>query len=275
MNFTFGYYQNLKLMKKTFFVLAAGLCCTLLGKAQSDVNTTEMLRNDLSNFARSENARFIQSSGIPSFMPKEETVGSRYMFNKWVHGVVVSTLDSVYADPVAEFNYDKVGGKLLMTRDEKNVTELYLNKIRGFTLQGDNGKILFEKVRVIDTSNFLVALVKNDQYSLYKSLKTKFIPANYQTNGIAESGNKYDEFKDNSSYYIVLPGGKEFRNVELKKKSIKTALKDAGPKVDAILSGDPAAEINETYLVRVVNAVNQPGGGTSFTIIKSNPHRRN
>ncbi|MFI5188239.1 MAG: hypothetical protein ACHQF0_16025 [Chitinophagales bacterium] len=224
--------------------------------AQQDIVNAEMMRNDFSNFARAEDSRFITAGSIPSFTPKEETVGSRYLFDKWVHGVVVSVVDSVYSDPNTLFNYNKAAGTLIMTKDKKTAIELYLNKIKSFTLSDDK-TYHFERVGIINDNDFFLTLVKNNsKYSLYKLVKTKFIAANYSTNGIIETGNKYDEYKDIATYYVVLPGGKEFKKIELKKKSIKTVLTAGGSKVDKYMS-DNSGEVDEAFLIGLVTDLNQ------------------
>jgi len=241
--------------------LLSGLICLFVLfeiNAQTDIVNSEMLRNDLNNFASAENSRFITAGSIPSFTPKEETMGSPYLFDKWAHGVVVSTCDSVYSNTVTLFNYNKVAGSLIMTQDKKTGIELYLDKIKSFTLNADDKSYHFEHVTIINNKDFFLSLVKNgNKYSLYKLVKTKFIRSNYSTNGITESGNKYDEYRDINTYYVVLSGGKEFRKIELKNKSIKSALKEDTSKVDDYMSRNSSNELNEEFLAVLITSLNQ------------------
>jgi len=245
-------------MKKLLF----GLTCFVLSyqfiNAQTNVVESEMLRNDLNNFGHAENSRFITGGSIPSFTPKEETVGNPYLFDKWVHGVVVTKSDSKYSNRATLFNYNKMTGSLIMTQDKKTGIELYLDKIKSFTLTDDNKDYPFEHVTIVNNNDFFLSLVKNDsKYSLYKLIKTKFIRSNYSNNGITESGNKYDEYKDIDTYYVLLPGGKEFRKIELKAKPIKAALKEDASKVDAYFSKNLPGEINEDFLTGLITSLNQ------------------
>ena len=245
-------------MKRAGYFIAIAIAIGQLANAQNDAERANTLQNDFANFAKSDNSLAFTAGLVPTFTTKEETVGSRYLFTKWVNGSVVNSHDSVFAKPSLLFNYDKVSKKLLLTENKSTAIEVFLDQIKSFTLKDDNKEYDFERVPVINSSDFFRALVKNEsKYSLYGLMQTKFIKANYSTNGISESGNKFDEYKDEVTYYIVLPGGKEFKKVELKKKSIKQTLNADAAKVNDYFSAHEQDAVNEDFLVNLVKNLNQ------------------
>ena len=245
-------------MKNIIYLIILSLAINVNSIAQNSTIQNNAVANDFNNFSRLENSGSYVKGGIPVFNTKEATVGTRYLFDSWVSGSVTTMNDTVFANPNFLFNYDKVSKNLLATQDKANVIEIYLSQIKSFVLK-DKDKIMdFERVDIINHTDFFQALVKDaSKFSLYKSLQTKFIKSNYTTNGIAESGNKYDEYKDEISYYVVLPGGKDFRKLELKKKSIKQALSSETSKVEAYFSSHQQDILNEDFLTGLITNLDQ------------------
>jgi hypothetical protein len=75
-----------------------------------------------------------QGAIFPSFVHKEATQGSRYLFDDWVHGYVINAGDSTIQSPLLFFNYDKMGGSLLLSKDKHAAIEVYKNNVKIFTL---------------------------------------------------------------------------------------------------------------------------------------------
>ncbi len=245
-------------MKRAGYFIAIIIAIGHFANAQNDADRTNTLQNDFSNFAKTENSLSFTAGLVPTFTAKEETVGSRYLFTKWVNGSVVNLHDSVFAKPSLLFNYDKVSKKLLLTENKSTAIEIFLDQIKSFSLKDDNKEYNFERVAIINNNDFFQPLVKNEsKYSLYRLLQTKFIKANYSTNGISESGNKFDEYKDEVTYYIVLPGAREFKKAELKKKSIKQALSADAAKINDYFSAHEQDAVNEDFLVSLIKSLNQ------------------
>src|SRR6266487_2361518 len=81
---------------------------------QSAISTQKGVTNTIvynnSALPRSSSGAF-----FPQFSSKEETRGSKYLFNEWVNGFVVTTAGSSIKNDATQFNYDKISGSLLMT----------------------------------------------------------------------------------------------------------------------------------------------------------------
>lgn len=203
---------------------------------------------------------------ISGFVPdnkKSETVGSRYFNKEWVSGTVTTIDDNVYNLPHLKFMYDKILCTLYTSEDTIKVFELDKPKIKSFTLfipsdnfSGALTNIDFERVNVINPSTFFNPIVKSNQYSFYKLIKTTFEKAEYSTNGIFETGNKNNTYTDSYEYYIVLPGGKEFRKIDLKKKSIKQALEKETTKVDNYFNSYKSERVDESFVKNLILFLN-------------------
>ena len=245
-------------MKKYLFVFLLFLIRMSDGFGQTAIQSQQTVQNDFQNYSRTEGARNYTGSYLSVFTNKESTVGNRYLFDKWVKGSVVNLQDIIISNDDFLFNYDKMGKTLLATQDKQKIIEIDPDAIKSFTLTDSTEVIVFEKVPVISDRDFFIALVKSEnRYSLYKSVKTKFEKANFSTNGIFESGKKYDEFIDEPEYYIVLPGQKESRKIGLKRKSIKAALGNEEKKVKEYFSNmSEAGTLDESVLIGLITFLN-------------------
>jgi len=208
-------------------------------------------------FSSDAASRIYTGSLMPVFSQKENTKGSRYFSDKWMDGSVTSTNNSVVEGGYL-LNYDKTGGNLLMTLDKQVVIEATKEEVRSFVLKKDNGEIRFERIEAISNKNFLQVLSApgGAKYKLLKLINTKFEKANYVSDGLTERGHNYDEFMDEFIYFILFPGGKEFRTVELKRKSIKEVLESEQAKVTAYFSQHRDSFADEEFLIGLVNSLN-------------------
>jgi len=198
-------------------------------------------------------------SAIPVFAHKEDTKGSRYLYDKWVKGSVLTVQNVLFNNDKYVFNYDKVAKNLMaiLAQDKNVMIELDKQNIKSFSLMEDNATIDFEKVPLISAQNFQIVLVKaGGKYALYKSITTKFTKANYVSNGLTERGNNYDEYVDEAIYFVVAPNN-ILRRVELKKKSIKAVFFEDAAKVDKYFSGHRYDDINEIFLMDLVYYLNE------------------
>ena len=203
-------------------------------------------------------ANLYTGQALPVFTHKEDTKGSKYMFDQWVRGSAINSSNQIISNEKYWFNYDKISRRLLVTEDKMSVVEVSKNNLNGFTLLDKNkNELVFEKLDLIDPNNFMIQLLKDTAgYSLYKSIQTKFIHSNYRSDGLTESGNNYDEYADEYTYYILFPGGKQFSKVELKKKSIKEVLIKEEKKVKSFFAQHGSDDLDEFFLMALVASLN-------------------
>jgi hypothetical protein len=208
------------------------------------------------NYLQAESGRVYTGSGLPVFLIKEDSKGNRYLYEKWVRGSVVGTDGVVYNSSKYLFNYDKIGQKLLMLLDSNKMLTLNSEDISGFTLQDDTSQFHFERLKNSTDLNFYQPLYKDEKgYSFYKLMKTKFMKADYQSNGIVESGRKYDEYVDEEQFFI-LSAKQELNRVDFKKKSLEKVFESEAPKLQSFFDQHKGEKINEEFVRSLVQFLN-------------------
>lgn len=199
-----------------------------------------------------------QGTMFPVFTIKEETRGSRYLFDKWQPGYVINAKDSLIKRPNFMFNYDKMGGGLLLTQDERSAIEVNRDAIKSFTLYNNaQVPIIFENVPEIDRNHYVEVIATGKKYRIYKLVKTKFEKSNYSTDGVVTTGNPYDEYIDEGSYFVIKDGGGQPQKIALKKKSIKETFAADGSKLNQFMTDHSADDIDDNYLKNLGDYMNQ------------------
>ncbi|HET9055657.1 MAG TPA: hypothetical protein VFN30_02300 [Chitinophagaceae bacterium] len=243
-------------MKKNIFIVF--IIIYLTTKAQEQNVNLLSVQNDIQNYFAAGTQKTIAVSALTIFSTKENTVGSRYFFNKWVTGKLINTKNGAVNCNGYFFDYDKIAHKIVATLDKNIVIELEDSSIQVLELFPDslNQPIVFEKVPLIG-NHFLIRIAKpGNKYTLYKSVNTKFKKADYQTNGLIATGKNYDEFVDKAEYFVVMPGKNTFEKVSLSYKSIKKVFKEDKESCERFTSLHGNDNLNEAYLIKLVNYLN-------------------
>jgi len=199
-----------------------------------------------------------QGSIYPVFTHKEATEGSRYLFGDWVHGYVLNSKDSIIQSPVLFFNYDKIGGSLLLSKDKHSAVAVYNELIKTFTLVDQlNQQYTFTLVPEIDKTHFVQIIASGNSYKIYKTIKTKFVAADYSTNGIASTGNAFDSFQDEFTYYILNVKTNSLQKLPLKKKAIKEVFAQEPDKLNKFMGENSGSSIDDSYLASLGDYMNK------------------
>jgi len=170
---------------------------------------------------------------LPQFHPVDATQGSRYLANEWLDGYVIAADNSVIKNPKFGLNYDKIGGGLLLSQDRNTAIEVDKDKVKSFTIVDKLGQEnTFVSVPDIDKSHYVVILSDGAKYKFYKQIKTKFIKANYTTDGMTSRGNNYDEYADEYTYFVLNAQTGKLEEIAPKKKAIKAYFEPKGIKLD-------------------------------------------
>jgi hypothetical protein len=202
-----------------------------------------------SNGAQAQNA-----SALKNFSHSGEVQGSQFLFRNWVKGVIVNNEGVEFTN--GSFNYDKISQNLYINTNENNQAFLIFKKdVKSFTLSEGDSTVTLEKVPALNNDQFYSVLAKGPRYSLYALTKTKFIPASFSTNGISSSGNTYDEYRDEKSYFIVSASGAA-HPVSMKKKSVKAALEADKDKVETYFKQNAEATLDEAFVSMLVQSLN-------------------
>jgi len=177
---------------------------------------------------------------------QEPTKGSPYLFANWVHGFAIGIGDSLLFDVNSLYNYDKMSGDLLFTKDRNVIMQVNKQQVKYFSLS--DGKLyphVFESAPVINNKPFIEVVLNTTKYKIYKQTDTKLVRADFHTDGVIESGHKYDEYVDAVHYYFVKAGDAKPKQISLKKKTIKELL--AGD-ADKFISEQGNRDIDDDYL---------------------------
>jgi len=226
--------------------------------AQGTANADEKIVEDAFKPTHDEVGRpGINSFGATTFQTIKETRGSQFFFNQWAHGYIVNALGDIVQTPSLLLNYNKMTGDLYMTEDQASVMVGYKNHIRAFVLFGpQDQQYTFEMMSGISTDLFCQVISAGSKYKLYKLITTKFIPSNYHTDGVFTTGNLYDEYADQGSYFISDLTTTAFQALNLNKKSIKLVFAAEGTKVDDFLATHKV-KADDAFVKALGDAMNQ------------------
>jgi hypothetical protein len=194
---------------------------------------------------------------LPMVTHREDTRGSRYLLKHFAPGVIVDNAGHIITDSFNLLNYDKIDGQLMIATDARNYLEVDKEKVVAFAFKTPDTSFVFLNVPALSKVNYFLLIANGPKYSVYKSVRTKFNKANYQSNGLVESGHDYDEYVDNERYFWV-------RNddsagvFELKKKSIRAAFSGDKVKVDAFFSYHKYDDIDDGFVRQLIVYLNKP-----------------
>ena len=242
-------------MIRKLFVLAPLLSIVLTSSAQPGMQgqAGEHQLGDWRNFA--EQTQVVLQ--LNPFSKRANTVGSQFLFDDWVKGKVINTNAAEFTEGL--YNFNKISQNLYVQMKDTSSSVAFLvdrDQLKSIYLSDGNQSYLLEKVAALDPGSFYSVLAKGNKYTLYSQVKTIFIASNFETNGIVTSGNNYDEYKDQVSYWVVFADGSP-HEISLKKKSIKNVFAAEKENVDQFYKTNAAAEQNEMFLSGLVTFLNQ------------------
>lgn len=222
------------------------------GAAASNSSVSTIARKD-TIFQRPDNVYLDRLPGHE----KGKTKGNRYLLDVFAHGIFVNAHDELVYNRDYLFDYDKIGGGLLITKDGKSILELSFDQTRSFKLYSRTDEVfVFEKVPSIDNSHYLQVLAEGKKYKVYKLIKTTFRKSDYVNAGMVQHGNDYDEFIDDADYYLFDVQANQMKKFTLKRKSLKESFAKEADKINKYLS-DHSGDINDAYLSNLGDAMNQ------------------
>jgi hypothetical protein len=189
---------------------------------------------------------------------KEDTKGSRYLFDTWVKGSVTDAKGNTVNTDNYTFNYDKIGGALLLSQDKQTAIAADKDHVKGFVVydKSDN-PLAFEYVSAIDATHYSQVLATGAKYKVYKLITTKFVKSDYKNDGISSSGNKYDEYVDEPKYYVVDAKTGQPQKIALKSKAIKQAFATDADKVKTFFDEHKSDDVDEAFLSKLGAYLNQ------------------
>ena len=228
-----------------------------------DLNTTGNAFAPLTNTSTGFTTTNALSDNSPhpmltSFTYKEETRGSRYLLDQWTKGYVVDNKGETIKNDNYAFNYDKITGTLLLTQDRQAAVDVDKDKIKSFTVYTKlDVPLTYEIVPAIDNKHFTQILSAGNKYKIYKYTQTTFVKSDYHSDGMTSSGNRYDEYVDERTYYVVNLKTAQIQKVALKSKAIKQVFAADADSVKTYYTEHPDDSIDEAFLKGLGDYLNQ------------------
>jgi CarboxypepD_reg-like domain len=198
---------------------------------------------------------------LPMVTHQENTRGSRYLLKHFVRGVILDKDGHVMTDSLNLLNYDKIDGQLMIAQTAGTYLEVDKDKVVAFALRDQDSAYVFLNVPALSKVNYFLLIATGPRYSIYKSIRTNFVKANYQSNGLIETGNNYNEYVDKQTYFWVDGQGKA-GIFELKKKLILEALAGEKAKVGAYFAKHKYDDVDDAFVRNLINYLNAPRDNT-------------
>jgi hypothetical protein len=255
---------NIDIVLRTEVTISAAKTKRAEPNRNADAIMQQLTSMERDNFAgpgkqsgRQQTFQATQGSILVNFYPKGETVGSRYLLKGWMHGYVINSQDSTVQDPNLLFAYDKIGGALLLTKDEQSALEINRATVKSFTIYDNtNTAYTFANVPTIDAAHYVQVLASGNNYNIYKAIKTHIELANYTTDGVMSRGHVSDEYIDEYTYYVYDVKANTFQEIALKKKALKLAFAKDADKLSKFFS-DNSGTIDDFYLTNLGAFMNE------------------
>lgn len=193
-----------------------------------------------------------------SFSHKEDTKGSRYLIPEgWGKGYVVDKGGATIKNDNYSYNYDKINGSLLLTQDKRAAVDVNRDQIKTFTIYNKlDQPETYELVTTINPTHYSQVLSDGSKYKVYKFTKTTFVKSDYKTDGLTSSGNHYDEYVDEPTYYVLNVKTSALQKVQLKAKAIKQVFAADADKVKTYFNDHADDDINDTFLSNLADSLN-------------------
>jgi hypothetical protein len=183
--------------------------------------------------------------------------GNQFFYSSWTKGTVITSANETINNPNYLFLFDKVRQQLLI-KDNSSSDILIAdpNKLQSFTIYTDQPNA-FVNASIYDSSlsgNFFEVLAQNNKYALFKLVNTTFEKADEHDMLKMKNGEFSDEFVDHVSYYVF--HNNQLKKVNLQQFSIRKSLKDDNAKVNAYFDAHQNDEIDESFLIGLINDLN-------------------
>jgi hypothetical protein len=208
------------------------------------VTTEENLRNI------SRSADIVMTTNMDELY--EGIKGTPYMFNSWKQGNIFLKDSSLIKDINIKYN---IFTDDVLYINSTSGDSLIINRflIDAFEIQGDapDDMLLFRDLRLksgnSSRSTFARVLYNGETKLLIKYIKV-FIKADYK--GAYTAGRRYDEYTDNSQYYIMK--NNELNKIKLNKKSITKVLADRESDIRSFIDREGTVLDNENDVIELL-----------------------
>lgn len=241
---------------KNKIILFGLFFCSVKVFSQADANSISM-GNEFAMLA----AHGGSGSNFSTFQSysNNQVNGSQFFLPDWSKGEITLTNKEVYNEGIL-LAYDKVRQELFFKqKDAKDVLLGNKEDIHAFALKNDGRVYQFVNSNVyskLSPEVFYQVLVSDPaKVSLLKYTKGTFVKADKTDMMKQTSGDVYDSFVDNVTYYVSKENG-DLQPVPFKTKALKKTFAELNINIDTYLNNHPEP-VNEDYLVAMVTELNK------------------
>jgi hypothetical protein len=193
---------------------------------------------------------------ILHFNPYGETKvthGTRFFLTDYYKGAVTIRNDSVINADVY-YNFDELTGNLYLTDNGQAYYLIDKQRIKSISLFAPDKTFAFEKEPPINTTDLFEVITKGPVYSIFKLPKVPFKKSDYHTTGLIEGGNKFDEYIDQSKYFVVNNKTNIAKQFYLEKHSMAGVFGEVN--VQSYFSTHRQNDLNEEFLLSFASYLN-------------------
>lgn len=208
--------------------------------AQTNLNS--LGSNDPNGVVRNFDARY------------QGVTGSPFLFNQWYAGTVMLNNGKVFTN--VPLKIDLYSSEVMAKRPAGDSIIIQANAIQQVLLtEASNGKkYTFKKFSSIknekpEPKDSYVDVIFEGKYTFMAERKKKLIKANYK--GAYSTGQPYDEFIDETIYYIQKPDKKSIQRVKLNRKAILNEFTSHQDKLQAFITKENIDFKNEQDIVKL------------------------
>lgn len=199
-------------------LLAAGLLAAVISNAQSNIG----MQQTFSQYAQTTSTESSHFGNMSSLSRTEGVEGSPVLLPSWTSGKIFMVYGAVMEEPAQALNYNKMDKGLIVKISDNQMLTVDMGQIDHFVLKMEDSNVTFRPLPG-PAKVFAQEIYAGPKYSVYKSVTTKFMKADYQNKGMYESGSKFDRYIDETTYYIFSGDGKSATIVKGDRKEIKKA----------------------------------------------------
>ncbi|MBC9932533.1 hypothetical protein [Chitinophaga qingshengii] len=178
----------------TIFVLA---CLVVQAQDSSGLSQGISFRNAVSSNMG------VKFGSVYSFHPKENTVGTPYLYTDWGR-LWIDSMDNkrVARSVVYDANIDLEKNMLIVKGGDGKAYAPEVNDVQAFHFKKGNEENAFVAMQLDGVHKFVEQLAAG-KYRLVKDVKVTFQQADFVDKGMVQTGKNYDEYKKAYTYYLV------------------------------------------------------------------------
>jgi hypothetical protein len=219
------------------------------------LSTQSLAQGDLENFLRS---RQVSADGNMMVLYKggsKVIIGTPFFNDSWRNGSITASGGNTFNDVTIKFDSHS---SLVMVKHRGDSLYLYPQVISEFTLNTDNGILLFknghydEKLK-LDRTKYLQVL-QEGYWSLYKDVQKQLKEADFDP--VFQIGSRDNQFVENVRYLFVNPKG-EWNALPLRRRQIERFFGDELGKVREYVRANNLNIESEADLSKIFEYLNK------------------